>query len=264
MSNPTADNLQLLIEAWSDAARTIRVKGITSSGAVIDKKVTTNSDPSNKKTDTVTFPPDTLSVVAFLTATGVERGRCYAAISVVEKGSAKDDSIDYLTTGYIYDNRPLKWHWLAGGIIEDSLAGQGYEKTVVSSNPPAVATGDSGGHLIETTENGVRWKLKSLILTIDTSATTANRKLILLIDDGTNIIYRGINLANLTASLAASVQYTSEVERSSTLLDGTAAYVPMRETIMLAGYRFRTTGSLKMGDNIAVPIYQVTQYLEAT
>lgn len=260
-----ATRLRLLIESWSNSARTVRVKGFTWSGAVIDEKHTTNSDRS-RATKVVNLPRDVISIVATIEATGVRRGECYVTLSMVEKGADKGDVIDVLTAGYVYDTRPIKWHWLSGGVIEGSTDGRGLIRMVTGTNPPAVATGDSGGMIIETVPAGARWKVHSVRFQIVTSGTGGNRIISLVFDDGTTIFYQIVTQTTIAGSATLNLTGAAGIDEGWASTNTTPDEYPLHlpPQTLLQGWRMRTVvGGKMMADNLGPPYLIVEEWIEA-
>lgn len=264
MSQTQPDNLLLLLEAYSDAVRTIRVKGLTQSGAVIDLKLETTGD-SELTSNTVAFPLDTLSISVIVDGTGIKRGNIYASLTVVEKGENRTDLIDVLTTGYVYDGRPLKWHWLSGGIIEGPGDGKGLTKFVIGTDPDAVATGNSGGDASETVPAQEKWELNAVKIVLTTSSTSNNREMMLIIKSSLGATFMEFPASTGDQTANTTITYYW-IDGNPSLLSifSSRSVLPLPRNLNLVEGEEIATNIIgkRMGDNITSVRYHIEKWID--
>ena len=150
------------------------------------------------------------------------------------------------------------------GKFEGSTEGQGAWKIVVGSVVPAVATGDSGGVMIQTVPTGARWKFKALRFQYATSGTAAARNVNLRISDGSNILHQLPCGRQQNASEVVQYDFSPQLDFKNSLVTGAADLTtPMPEYDLIAGYEFRSAiGAKKMGDRITIVNFAVEEWLE--
>lgn len=118
-------------------------------------------------------------------------------------------------------------------------------KRVASADPAA------GAEIEQTVPAGTWWVLMGVQLQLVTSATAANRRPALVVDDGTTEVHRlrvGVDqAASLTRTYIFTPSVDAEVDRSATFLE---MIEPLPELVLPGGYRIRTvTANLQAGDN---------------
>lgn len=145
---------------------------------------------------------------------------------------------------------------------ESSLDGRGALKTVTGTNPPGVATGDSGGEISESVPVNARWVLIGVQTVLVTSATPAVRRINLVLDDGTDIISGGS--AHVTQNQSLNYRYIWQDNYPNVPTGLTdLIFNNLATTPLSTGYRIRSsTTNLKMGDNYGAPILYVEEWLE--
>lgn len=121
-------------------------------------------------------------------------------------------------------------------------------KRVASADPGA------GAEATHTVPADVWWVLMGLQVALVTSATAANRRPALVIDDGAvefDRLRAGVDqAASLTRTYTFTPSVVAEVDRSATFLE---MIEPLAKRVLPGGYRIRTvTQALQAGDNYGV------------
>lgn len=130
-------------------------------------------------------------------------------------------------------------------------------KVVTGADPAA------GAEVLATVPAGKWWDLLAVKFTLVTSASVANRRLALAIDDGTTEWWRFRVGVDQAASLTRTYQFlrslTAEVDRSATFLE---MYEPLDEDLLLGpGSRVKTvTSALQGTDDYGAPVLYVVEY----
>lgn len=121
--------------------------------------------------------------------------------------------------------------------------------TVATSNH--VSNPSAGAEVTVTVPAGETWALQSVDLTLTTSATAGNRQVQLIVDDGTNELYRYLVTVTQAASLAY-IYVFSGMTNDAAVRAGTGVNEVLSELPALtlaAGYRVRTsTIGIQVGD----------------
>lgn len=141
--------------------------------------------------------------------------------------------------------------------LEDSIPNdQGFVRSVLGTDPAA------GAEVSETVPTNARWKLHSIIASLVTDGTVANRNVNWIIDDGTTTLYTSNDNTNHAATTTAS-HILSENQTRGTI--GTIYNSPMNPVglVLFQGWRIRTsTTNLQAGDNWAAPQIFVEEWIE--
>jgi hypothetical protein len=119
-----------------------------------------------------------------------------------------------------------------------AVPGSGNILSVASADPAA------GAEYTHSVPAGKIWRIISLVLPFTTAVAVANRRPVLTIDDGANIVYRAPVSADIPASQAAFIiaaPYAPSTVGVNNFL------VPIPELILPAGYRIRTLTTLIQG-----------------
>ena len=244
----TAKQLRLLVQSWSDAARTIKVFGFTEN-APFDFTHTTNSDRSLKQ-EYFNLDGIPLTAMAVAWTTPVRNGRCFVNMFLYAGGLR----LFGLGSGYLSDGYQVSWppakHSPMG-------SGPGYLRSVAGTDPAA------GAEISETVPTNARWRLRGLIVQFVTDATVANRYVTLTFDDGATPLQRiGAN----TAQAASTTQNYTGVCGGGVLGDtgNYSVLLPLPVNLMLfKGWRISTaTLNLQAGDNFGAPQLLVEEWLE--
>lgn len=137
-------------------------------------------------------------------------------------------------------------HVAAGCIEVRNLATPTAGGTPTSAASAAPA---AGADITVTVPSGQTWTLQSFDASLTTSAAVANRVVAVVIDDGTNVLYRWVAGLNQTAS--QTLEYAGAV--GGVDVGGTArnnvVTFPLAGITLPAGYRIRTiTTAIQAGD----------------
>ena len=171
---PEKNNVQLRVESWSNAARTVQLRGFSKDG-LISKDHATNSDRSRgTEAEQVSGIPISLQVSP--SAAPVRHGELYVRLSLEMAGF----SVGRLSAGYLTDGKTINW---PPGVFEDFLDGPGLLRFIAGTNPAA------GVEHSETVPTNAQWKLKMFRASLVASADTANREAHLRVTDGSGDIF---------------------------------------------------------------------------
>lgn len=238
--------LDILVQSYSNAARTVQVRGFSNSEQITFDH-TTNSDRSLASSSfNVNDVPTMLTVIA--SATGVKRGELFVKVFLRAEGVI----IGCLGSCYVTDAQPLVFPF---GKVEGSLDGPGLIRTVTGTDQAA------GTELSETVPTGVVWSLLNLQVTLVCSATVANRSPQLKFDDGTNVFYIADPAQAVGASSTVTYGIALGLGRSGRTVQQETWNTPA--TIKLgAGYRIKTaTQSFQVGDDWSTPFLEVEEWI---
>jgi hypothetical protein len=181
------------------------------------------------------------------------RGHVFAVVEVVRGGGSNAQPLGTILQGYVTATQRLAW---PGSPMESSTAGVGRLRLITGTDPAANV------EISETVPAGVRWRLYSVVYNFITDATVANRDVNLILDDGTNEIWKAGGASTQVASINRTY-YAAAAGYSPALLTN-GVTVPLPEALYLAsGYRIRTsTNARQAGDNFGAPVYLVEEWLE--
>lgn len=183
------------------------------------------------------------------------RGQTFAALRLVRGSASTTIDTVALASDYVTSQQPMAY---PGSGVQSSLAGQGFTRTVIGTDPAA------GSEISETVPAGARWKFRSMDVALVTGATVANRDVQVTLDDGTTEFYRGASANNQPASNTFRYCFGMYGDH----IAGGGVNVPQictpMDLALLAGYRIRTvTFNFDAGDNWGAPGYCVEEWLEA-
>lgn len=239
--------LDLFVESFSNAARTVQIRGI-SKGEQIIADHTTNADRSlassaHRITDVPVF------LTARLGATGVQRGACYVKVSL----RVNQVVVALLFAGYVTDaGAPV----FPGGKVESSIEGPGLIRSITGTDQAA------NTEISETVPTGARWKLLALLVSLVTDANVANRNVHLVISDGATRFLNRIQSASITASLTTEISWA--ISGLTAGISDTALQLSLPHELKLgAGFVIATaTGNLQATDNYGAPQLLVEEWIE--
>lgn len=166
---------ELFIESFSNATRTLQIRGFTSNEQIIADH-TTNSDRS-LATTTVSITSIPIHLTANLSVAGVSRGECYVRVSLRVEGVV----VALLGAGYVTDTGTIVF---PGGKIESSIEGPGFLRSITGTDPA------DGVEISETVPTGARWLILLVRFSLLTSVTVASRVPRLTFTDGTNSMFQ--------------------------------------------------------------------------
>ena len=239
--------LDLFVESYSNATRTIQIRGFTEEAQILADH-TTNSDRS-LATSVIPITEIPVSLTVRTATTGVSPGACYVKVYL----RAESVVVALLIAGYIGDTEPLAW---PNGVIRGSNEGRGLIRSITGTNPAA------GAEISETVPTGAVWRFIGIQATLVTEAGVASRFPHIRFDDGTTV---------------HSEQGTQNVQSASQTLDysaitgswggqniGSKQTWPIGDGILMgAGHRVRTnTINILAGDNWGAPQLLVEEWIQ--
>lgn len=239
--------IELFIESFSNAARTLQVRGFTLNEQIITDHTTSADRSLATSVVPITGIPNFLTVT--LAETGVSRGECYVRISVRVEGVV----VAILGANYVSDTGTIVF---PGGKNESSIEGPGLIRSITGTNPAA------GVEISETVPTGALWFLRSLRATFVADVTVINRTIRLRYDDGALTFFEGFN-ASVTTASATAVLIASVGTNFIASGSGGRQPITMPDLRLPAGFRFFTvTSSLQAGDNWGPPQFLVEEWIE--
>jgi len=239
---------EILVESWSNSARTVQIRGFTIDGT-FSFDHTTNSNRS-RATDTFRLPGLPVHLQASPSAAPVRRGELYVRISLRLGGFP----VGRLISGYLTDVRISTW---PPGVDEPFVSGRGLPRVITGTDPAA------GSEISETVPTNVAWRLIGFRFTLVTDATVANRNVRVIIDDGTTECVRIPPNFNHAASITAN--YFAGVGLGVIgWMTGAVGVMPLPvDLILFQGWRIRTnTLNLQAGDNFRAPVLYVEEWIQ--
>ncbi len=239
--------LDIFVESFSNAARTIEIRGLTKNEQILHNH-TTNADRT-LATSAIGISEIPLFLTASTVETSVSRGETYVKVSL----RVNETVVALLFAGYVTDaGAPI----FPGGEIRSSIEGPGLIRSITGTDPA------DNVQISETVPTGARWKPLSISFALVTDATGGNRVVRLELDDGTTIYSR--TSPNALQSASKTFQYTFAPTLDTQNQSGNElAFAPMPLVLMLAGHRIRTTTlSFQVTDNFGAPQLLVEEWLE--
>jgi hypothetical protein len=130
---------------------------------------------------------------------------------------------------------------------------------------PKIITGTdpgAGAEISVTVPTGKFWQLLSATFSLVTSATVANRRPSLTLDDGTNVFWRWRTGVDIAASLTRAYFFESELNAEvDRIAVDSSLYEPLAPRLLGQGYRIRTsTTAIQAGDDYGAPLLYVVEY----
>lgn len=240
-------SIDLLVEHYSNSARTLQIRGLTENNLII-ADMATSTDRS-----LVSTVIDITSIPIFLTArasvTGVKRGELYVKVFLRIDGVISA----LLFCGYVSDNEVPNY---PNGKNEGSLEGPGLIRSITGTDPAA------GVEISETVPTRVLWRLISARMVLVTDATVASRNRDINIDDGANIL---IQISTITAQVASSnwgITFADLGTPINTNSLGRSSSIPA-EVFVQAGWRIKSiTSNLQAADDFQAPQLLVEEWIQ--
>jgi hypothetical protein len=250
------DNLRLT--TWgTQANRVVSLEGRTlKPDGSLEPFVETQTPSSDRSAVTSIYPVSEglLTNLHVRVSTGASiRGHIYAIVELVRGQSGGVLPLGTLLSGYVTSAGRLAW---PEGPNEPSPAGFGRIRLITGTNPAA------GAEISETVPTGARWKLRTFIYTLVTSAAVANRRPVLTIDDGATTIWE--SFTNVAQTATQTAKYRAGVGVPFLLYDTLAYHLPLPSDLLLpAAARIRTvTALIDVADDYGAPVYAVEEWLE--
>ena len=133
--------------------------------------------------------------------------------------------------------------------------GPGRVRTIVGTAPGA------GNEISESVPVGVRWQLLSFRAQLNTSAVVANRKPDLVIDDSSNVLFKGGGGTSIPGSNTGTTTWCNTGYQGLSVANDDQMG-PLPQLFLPSGYRIRTqTLSIDAGDNWLAPKYLVQEWI---
>lgn len=153
--------------------------------------------------------------------------------------------------------------WPAGEPLPLTHSEQVWFLPQAGATPSAVTVPNStvgadpaaGAEATVTVPAGETWELESFRVTLVTSAVAANRRVTLVIDDGTNILAEIVAGLDQIASQTITYSYTADAGYETTATRSGVIQQGIPRMLLAAGYRIRTiTDNIDVGDNYGAPV----------
>ena len=139
---------------------------------------------------------------------------------------------------------------------DGSIALDGTPTSVAGTNPAA------GAEISETVPTGKRWRVLGLQFSLVTSATVANREVVIVVDDGTNTLFQSPSGANHAASLTWAYSAAAVGQPVAGATATTVRQINFPPLLLPAGARIRTaTTNIQAGDDYGAPRLLVQEYV---
>jgi len=243
---PEAETPGIRIESWSNAVRLLHVRGFTRDG-ILSFEHTTNGDRS-RKAEEFTLPDWPQFITVYPDTAPVRRGECYVRLTLLAAGAP----VGILSAGYLTDSKTITW---PPGMFEGFREGPGLIRRVTGTNPAA------GNEISETVPTNTIWRLLGVYLGLVTSGTVAERRVNLVIDDG-SVMFLELRAPVVQAENNNWNYYFFISDRSENI--GNNVYVPLpADLILFQGWRIRTsTSNLQADDDFTAPILIVEEWIE--
>lgn len=207
-------------------------------------------------TKIIALPEGWLLNVAVIVTNGTPTvSNCLALLRVVHGLSASAQALGTLAQGQVTASSEVTWP-LSSAVASSSaaLAGIGLPRIIVGTNPAA------NTEITETVPAGKIWRLRSIRFTFVCSAAVANREVVLLMDDGANIISN----EPIGVAQTASQTFVYTFGHHAPTVTGAQAIVravPIPDFLLPAGARFRTsTSNMDVADDYSAPNYHVEEW----
>lgn len=250
---------QLFVQFQSTAATDILVTGrlLIATGEIVPFQFTFTSTGGS---GSVTFRRPLaegflLSVAVNIPVSGFQRGQVYLKVLVQRGGIVGENLAAVLIQGYVSSTEFLTW---PGGTIGDSREGRGFLRSITGTDPAA------GAEISETVPANRLWYLHAITSQLVTAVGGADRRTILLLDDGTNVLARAPSGATQTAATTFNYSgYHAATVTSAVSISSEIMFSLPDRILLRAGYRIRTTTvNLAAGDNWGAPQLAVEEWLQ--
>lgn len=250
------DNLRVQsFNAASGVELAIRGRMLTPDGLIVPFELThtPNTDRSVKSTLHQMGDGWLLNLYAVASAGAPVIGQTFIEVQIVRGLSGAVLELATLLQGVVSAAQRLAW---PGSPIVSTIASPGNIRVVVGTNPAA------GAEIAETVPTGARWRLLSFIAQLTCSAVVANRRPILVLDDGANATLQSDPPEAQVAS--QSHQWVAGAGTERLVATSNVRTWAMPALILLpAGHRIRTaTTGLDPGDDWGTPRMVIEEWIE--
>lgn len=195
-----------------------------------------------------------LSVTLRARQASVPAGMLYGRVGLtrLQLGDVNFDAV-VLVQGYVTGGKVLSW---PPGEITDSVDGPGNLRSITGTDPAA------NTEFSETVPTDARWKLRAVRATLVTDANAATRRPILIIDDGTTVLFRIGSGITTAASTTKPYAWIPGYPTSGTEFAEAMHFLPP-DLMLLQGWRvLSSTESIQAGDNWGAPQLLVEEWIE--
>lgn len=231
--------LEFRVDAWSLFDGDVLIRGFTQNEQINIRLTTTDDRLNIAQTIRITSMPIVLQVENDIAA--AQRGDVYVKIRIFLGGVA----VYTLLEGYVSEGVDLTW---PPGIHQDMFSGRGSIRGITGTNPGA------GSEISEVVPTNALWRLIGFHFQLVNDANVATRRVVLIIDDGSDTLMRlesaGVQLASVTNNYSwlSGHGFSS----SASIID---QEMPLPTDLYLPqGFRIRTeTTNIQAGDNFAAP-----------
>jgi len=181
------------------------------------------------------------------------RGQCYVRAGVAHGITGLSQGTRILISDYVTDTDFIAW---PSGVPRSSLEGPGMLRTIAGTNPAA------GAEISETVPTNARWRLRAMQFNLTADANVANRRVVIQVDDGSNVLFQVQAQENQVAS--STEGYHAAAWGTLVTTFGTIHQVSLPPDLMLfQGWRIlTTTTNLQTGDNFTAPRMLVEEWIE--
>lgn len=158
-----------------------------------------------------------------------------------------------LCQGYCTSQAGVSW---PNGVNTTCFDAPGNIRSITGTMPAA------GAEISESVPINARWRLRSIIFLLNTSATVATRFVSVVLDDSVNMVAR--SYSNFAHAASVNQQYSYSLGFSGSLVTvGVVAAVQLPDVPLNQFWRIRTfTSSLQPGDQYTAPQYVVEEWLD--
>jgi len=181
------------------------------------------------------------------------RGHTWVQVGILWGAGGQHTEYVTLIEDYIADFDYAFWPW---GKVSHFPDGPGLIRSITGTNPAA------GSELSETVPTNARWRLISFYASFVTDSTVASRRPTLIIDDGTNTVFRAVTTATQGASLTGHWSWAATGCELTATVEGVVVPIP-HNLFLMGGYRIKTdTDAMAAGDNWGAPQILVEEWIE--
>ena len=238
---------KLLVESWSNAARTVRVVVILGGLHTVFEHTTS----ANRSLASESFSLEPYNHVLPISASAsvaapVRRGELYFRISVVWSNSV----VRRLSAGYLTDGKTMSW---PPGVYEGFTEGPGLIRTLTGTNPAV------GVELTEAVPTNAIWNLKAVSFQLVAGVVAVDVQFRL--DDGTDPFWAFVP-PQIGAGLTRTFYLAKDTEEDAAYdanFGGLRIRLP--DVKLEAGYRF-ATAAITADDDYGAPLLLVEEWIQ--
>ncbi len=239
--------IELRVRARSTGNNNFKVRGITRQGIFGISLSTTGIGNTLSQNSRISDIPTFLTVQS--DSQTLEQGELFVEVTLLINGNP----VAILCAGYIYGIHSIGF---PGPNTPDSRPGGGIISVIESADPAA------GSELTDTVNVNEVWKVKTISFALVTDANAANRRVHIVITDGTNEIARAFSDVEQVASTTINYFFNEQV-LAFDRTDNDIILGPLPIELFLPNpFEITTiTTNLQVGDNFGVMRTFVERYL---